>query len=207
MTYFMKFFTKNEIIGVLVILLLILVLTGFNLRISLRRSRDAQRRADVNDIVNALDKYQKDFGFFPPSSDDGKIIACKGANFGTIPSDIKDENRRGYFINMLRGCDWGDDSLRDVGDDTYQAYLNRIPRDPKADEGLAYFYISDMNTFQLYAYLEGGKTEEGFRRGIIERNLQCGNRVCNFGKAYGETPLEISLQEYENEVSKGNAQK
>lgn len=196
----MHLFTKNESIGIGAILLFIFLLTGFNLQISLRRSRDSQRRADISAIVNALDKYQKDFGFFPPSTDDGKIIACKGSNFGPIPADVKEQDKRSYFINMLRGCNWGEDSLRDVEDDSYPPYMKTIPVDPRAKDGYSYYYISDMNTFQLFAYLEGGKSEEGFRQGIVDRNLRCGEKICNFGKAYGETPLEITIQEYENEI-------
>ena len=95
----MRPLSKNEIWGTVVILLIIFTLTILNLRISLRRSRDAQRQADVNAISDALDAYQKDFGYFPPASEDGKILACKGSNFGKIPADIKDEDRKTYFFN------------------------------------------------------------------------------------------------------------
>jgi len=71
----MKSFTRSEIYGVGIILLVIASLTAFNLQVSLRRSRDSQRKADINAISDALGKYQADFGFFPPSTEDGKILA------------------------------------------------------------------------------------------------------------------------------------
>jgi type II secretory pathway pseudopilin PulG len=196
----MKAFTKNEVKMVSLILLFICIFTLLNLQVSLRRARDSQRRSDIGAIADALDKYQKEFGFFPPSTPDGKILACKGENFGPIPSDVKDSEKRNYFFKLLRGCDWGKDSLTDVNDDSYQQYLKVIPGDSKQGQGYSYLYVSNTNRYQLYAYLEGGNSEIGYRTGIVQRNLKCGDNVCNFGKAYGKTPLEKSLEEYENEI-------
>jgi hypothetical protein len=147
-----------------------------------------------------LANYQKDFGFFPPSSPDGKILACKGTNFGSVPEGIPEGEKRDYFFKTLRGCDWGVDLLTDVNDNSYTPYLAVIPKDPKAEEDYSYLYISNTNRYQLYAYLEGGKEEVGFRDGIVARELRCGTNICNFGKAYGDTPLEKSIEEYENEM-------
>lgn len=200
----MKPFTKNEIKLTSLILLVILVFTFLNLRVSLRRARDSQRRSDIGAIADALDKYQKEFGFFPPSTADGKILACKGSNFGPIPPGIKESEKRDYFFKLLEGCDWGKDSLTDVNDDSYEPYLKVIPGDSKQSKGYSYLYVSNTNRYQLYAHLEGGNTEVGYRTGIVERNLKCGINICNFGKAYGETPLERSIEEYENELNKKN---
>ncbi len=197
----MKPFTKSEIRTTLILLIAIIVFTTLNLRVSLRRSRDAQRRADIGAISDALDKYQKDFGFFPPSTDKGKILACKGDNFGLIPQNINEDEKKDYFFKSLRGCDWGRDSLSDVNDDSYEAYMKVIPGDPKTGQGYSYLYFSDTKRYQLYAYLEGGSSENGFRQGIVERKLFCGVNICNFGKAYSETPLDKSLEEYENEIN------
>jgi hypothetical protein len=196
----MRPFTKNEMLGIGLVLSLTFFLTAVNLRISLRKSRDAQRLSDIGAISEALDKYQEDFGFYPPSTPDGKILACKGENFGNIPEGIPEGEKRVYFFKSLRGCNWGEDGLRDVNDDSFEPYLKTIPRDPKAGSGYSYLYLSDTNRFQLYAYLEGGKSEVGFRDGIIGRDLHCGVNICSFGKASGDTPLEKSIEEYENEI-------
>ncbi len=198
----MKPFSKNEILVTLFILFVIVLLTSLNLRVSIRRARDSQRRSDIGAISDALYKYQKDFGFFPPATDDGKILACKGDGFGTIPKEISEEEKKALFFRSLRGCNWGEDALADVNDELYEPYLKVIPGDPKAGAGYSYYYLSDMDRFQLYAYLEGESSEIGFRQGIVGRNLNCGVNICNFGKAYGETPLEKTLQEYENELKK-----
>lgn len=195
-------FTNKEIEITLVLLAVIAVFLIINLKVALRRSRDAQRRADINAISDALGRYQKDFGFFPPSTGDGKILGCKNDNFGPIPGEIKDSEKKDYFYNMLKGCEWGKDSFSDLNNNNYEAYLKTIPVDPKGGRGYSYKYISNTNLFQLYAYLEGEIVENGYRQGIVDRKLQCGVNICNFGKAYGETPLEKSLEEYENEITK-----
>ncbi|OGM13709.1 hypothetical protein A3A76_02555 [Candidatus Woesebacteria bacterium RIFCSPLOWO2_01_FULL_39_23] len=196
----MKPFTKSEIKGVSIILLVIFSVTAINLKVALRRARDAQRRDDVGALDSALNKYQVDFGFFPPSTTDGKILACKGPNYSPLPENMEKEERMKAFLAMLKGCVWGKDAFRDVNDDSYPPYIKILPADPKSDEGISYFYISNGNRFQIYTYLEGGDGEIGFRQGIVDRQLPCGNQICNFGRSYGATPLEKSIEEYENDI-------
>ena len=199
----MKPFSRNETIGILIILLTVFVITTLNMKIAIRRSRDAQRRADVGAIDDALGRFQKDFGFFPPATDDGKILACKGSNFDEVIGNIKKDNENIDYNALrqdLRGCKWGEDSFRDVTDDSYPSYIEKLPIDPKSNQGLTYIYLSNTVRYQLFAYLEGGSEEEGYRQGIAERNISCGTVFCNFGKAYGNTPLEKSIEEYENEL-------
>jgi len=35
---------------------------------------------------------------------------------------------------------------------------------------------------------------------IVKRNISCGVKVCNYGRSYSTTPLDKSLEEYENEI-------
>lgn len=198
----MKPITKNEIVGVASILLIIGLLSLYNFRIALRRSRDVQRRSDLGQIANALEKYQVDFGFFPLSSEDGKIKACKPSNFDDLVEELAQKKEFDYqkYLTSLDPCKWGVDSLKDLADDSFPPYLSTIPKDPKHNDGIRYFYLSNNNRYQIYAYLEGESKEIGYNLGIVGRNLNCGSRVCAYGKAYAQTPLEKSLEEYENEL-------
>lgn len=180
----------------------IFTLSFFNFRVALRRARDAQRRADLGAISNALHAHYEDFGFFPPATDQGKILACKGENFEEISKQLakQDEFDMGKYISALKPCEWGEDSLSDVGDDQHPAYIKVIHRDPRDELGLSYMYFSNTKRFQIYAYLEGEVDEEGYSETIVARNLLCGTEICSFGKTFGKTPLEKSIQEYENEL-------
>jgi type II secretory pathway pseudopilin PulG len=198
----MKFFTKQESIVVSLILTFIVSLTLLNLRISLRRARDVQRRVDLGTLYNALNDYQRDFGFYPPSNDDGRIVACKADNFDEVVEKLKNSSELDLdlYFTGLRPCDWGKDSFSDILGENQDDYISLLPRDPQATKGFRYYYISNLRRFQVYAYLEGETTEVGYSSDIVIRNIDCGSSVCNFGRASGSTALDKSLQEYENEL-------
>ena len=197
----MKPFSKQELIGVTLIFIVVFGLTFIGLQASIRRSRDVQRKADLGAISDALHKFQEEFGFFPPS-DGRKIRACKGNNFNEILTEIKDTETfdRELFFQGLRACENGVNSSRDVTDDSYTPNQAVIPSDPKTNEGFSYVYFSSANRFQLYAFLEGGVDEDEYNSGVFNRNLPCGVGICSFGKSSGETPLDISIEEYEQQL-------
>jgi len=197
----MKSFTKNEYIAVGVIFFFLVVITLLNLNIAVRRSRDVQRRSDLGAIANALEVYNEDFGYLPPA-EDGMLKACPGDKFDEVVADIKDDPtfQRQKLFSGLRKCSWGEDELRDLFDPAYDSYLKIIPQDPNENSGTSYLYISNENLFQIYAYLEGESSEEGYNPGIVQRGLMCGNNVCNFGKSFKDIPLDQSLEDYEAEL-------
>jgi hypothetical protein len=132
---------------------------------------------------------------------------CKGETFDEVYADIQESKvfDRELFESGLRACEYGLDAFRDVTNDSYPAYMEVIPTDPKAKEGFAYLYISNTRRFQIYSYLEGESDEEEYNPNLVARNLDCGNKICSFGKSSGDTPLDISIEEYEKlllEISK-----
>lgn len=197
----MKPFKKEELVGLTIIIFLIFLVTGLNIVVAIRRSRDSQRKDDLGAISNALVGFYEDYGFFPPATEDGRIRACKAEDFDSVVADLSDEPfSLDKFVTGLTGCEWGKDSLKDLSATTSAVYMKTIPADPKHKEGISYLYLSNKNRFQIYSYLEGEKEEEGYNEGIKIRNLPCGNNVCNFGKSFSETPLDISIEKYEEEL-------
>ncbi|MBI2065889.1 hypothetical protein HYT60_00040 [Candidatus Woesebacteria bacterium] len=178
----MKFFTRQELFAVILILGAIVLASLANFKVSLRRARDVQRKSDVRSVTDALVKYSEDFGPFP-LSEDGKIVACKG------PETKVDEKGR---ITGLIACGWGEDAL-----------VDKLPQDPLFEKGFRYLYLSNGKRFQLYASLEGTDEPE-YDPKIIVRKLSCGEFICNFGLSYGRTPLDKSIEEYENELLEQN---
>lgn len=179
-------FNKEELIGVSIILFLIFLVTGINLRISIRRSRDSQRKADIRAISNALDRYQNDFGFFPFSSPEGEILGCRAK---------LDE----LGFPVFERCVWGQDALKDPSDPDFPAYIQILPIDPQNKQEVSYLYASNSKRYQIFASLES-KNEDEYNSVIEARGLNCGTRVCNFGLSHSNTPLDKSIQEYENEL-------
>jgi len=77
--------------------------------------------------------------------------------------------------------------------------LKPLPNDPQWDRGISYLYLTNGHTFQLYGSLELTDQDE-YDEKVVSRNLACGIRICNFGRSYGNTPLDKSIEEYENEL-------
>jgi hypothetical protein len=175
----MQKFSRPELLAIVIVLALISIASFFNFRISLRRARDAQRMSDIGQIVTYLDNFHSNTGSFPASVD-GKMVACLGPGTTIDP-------KTGMYIN-LAPCTWGGNSL-----------LGKLPIDPSSNQGAAYLYLSDGRTYQLFASLEG-KDEDEYKSTVLARDLSCGNRICNAGKAFSQTPLDKSIEEYENEI-------
>jgi len=189
----MKPFIKSEVIGILVILGIITVVSLYNFGLAKRRGRDSQRKSDIGSITNGLNKYNDDFGIYPQATDDGKIIACKGEEINKLIEG------QPAITFSLAPCEWGKDALEDVNDPDFPPYIKTMPIDPKSREGFAYVYLSNGKRFQILAALEG-KGEDEYDPAVEVRGIACGARVCNFGRSSGQTPLDRSVQEYENEL-------
>lgn len=176
-------FNKKEIFSISIILAVIGVAIYLNLSSALKRARDVQRRNDLWRISDALIEYHKDRASFPPTFE-GKIVAC----FGGV-----DE----HGIPQAVPCDWHADGLSNIF--TGQVFLENLPTDPHHNQGARYLYLSNGRYFQIYAALESEDDPE-YKPEVVARNLMCGNRQCNFGRAFLETPLDKTIEEYENEL-------
>lgn len=180
----MSHFSKSELKAILIIFLFLIAISTPNFIVSLRRARDAQRKADIGSIYDSLLRYQGDFGSFPLSIN-GKIAACEPVTFKKVG---------GIKTPVFSVCDWGKSSLVDLSDSSYPPYLKLIPNG-------SYYYFSDGSRFQIYGSLEG-KSEDEYDESIIKRGIACGSKICNFGKSSGKTPLNMSIEEYENSIKK-----
>lgn len=165
-------FTKSETIGVGLILLLIIVLSVYNFRFSQMKARDAQRKADIGSIANALRTFFDDFDFYPKEKEK-RILYCGSKE-------------------ALSPCIWGVDKLVDLADPTYPPYLDVIPADPKSKDSYFYVYFSNTREYQILAYLEDESDIE-INSTIQARGIACGKVICNYGIASGRTPLDRDL--------------
>lgn len=194
----MKFFTKQETVGIVVIFLILLVISIPNFALSIKRARDNTRKADLGSMVYALEEYQKDLLSFPLSDSSGSVIAC------IKPGDKTETDSQGRLKVNLIPCEWGVDGLYDPRDvSKSEPYIKTIPTDPESQKGPKYLYFSNGKRYQIYAALENPDDDQ-YDEGIVKRNLQCGNKICSTGRGYSNTPLDKSLEEYENELYEQN---
>jgi len=161
----MNQFTKYEYKILVIIFTILFVITGFNISLSLRRGRDSIRKNDISAVTTALDTYYQKYRIYPISTNDNLIIGCFEAE---VVRDIK----TGYPTNAIT-CKWGE---------SYFESVNLMPRDPSYKKGVNYSYISDGKKFEFYISLEG-KDESEYTPAIASKNLQCGTKICNYGRS------------------------
>lgn len=157
-------FTKKEVKTISLILIALFVLIATNMAVSLRRGRDATRKDDMSAIQKSLDNYKQKYTVYPPSTDDGRIIGC-------FDGDVIQDKSTGIPLNNIV-CDWGKSSFED---------MSPMPRDPSAEDGINYKYIAIDMGYGFYVSLEG-KDEPEYNMETLGLNLQCGNKMCNYGR-------------------------
>lgn len=109
----MKLFTKQESLITLFIFLVLVGVSTPSFIKSLRRARDQIRRDDLGVFQKMVDNYYAQYKVFPPSTNDGKIIACNEGpcvwgqdsfyNLGRIPGDP--ETNKGVNYMYFSGPD------------------------------------------------------------------------------------------------------
>ena len=176
-------FSKPEFTFVTILLLVLCGAILINLQVSYRKSRDLRRKDDVRAVTDAVEAFRNDYAYFPFSTEDGRIIACL-EDTENPPLD-----EEGNII--FSACEWGNDTIH--------GYIQNLPTDPQTDDGGQYLYISNGRRYQMYATLESSAESE-YNLEVVNRGLYCGTKICNYGIAHGTTPLDISLEEYENEL-------
>lgn len=156
-------------------------LLGFST--SFRRMRDAQRNLDVGFVVKGLQAYRADYGTYPLSTDDGRIVACAGELTGIVKTDMNlpvyEPGANKPKLKNLASCQWGTDYLGDPMDVNAPKYISVLPKDPLSQKGLYYRYESDGRTFSLYAHFEINH-DIGYDKGIAAK---CGSRKCNLKRS------------------------
>lgn len=125
--------TRQEIVFVTCVLLSIFGVSYFQLKISQMKTRDAQRKSDVELVSRALNAYFEDYKILPAASAQGEIISC-----GFKASEV---------------CPWGGGPIIDS---VNVVYLKVLPVDPQVYKGLKYNYSvnSDRTKYKICITLE-----------------------------------------------------
>jgi len=119
-------FTLIELLITIAVISIIAAVMVTNLGGQQKKARDAKRKADLNDIRNALQMYYNDKGQYPPS---------------TIPGG-------GYYANSTDPQPWISDLV--------SSYIKELPTDPKntATPPNFYFYYTTGPIYNLVTILE-----------------------------------------------------
>lgn len=143
---------KSELGFVVCVVAAILGISLFQLRISQMKTRDAQRKADVELVARAIDAYYSDYKEYPTASKNGEIIAC---------------GREGLEV-----CVWGEGKVVDRDE---VVYLSKLPVEPQAEKGLRYVYEVDESRqkYKIYIALEY-KSDPAYNDNLT---AMCGEKI------------------------------
>jgi len=119
-----KGFTLLELLVTISILSILATVGMGQYQTSQMKARDAQRKADLDNVARALEMYYNDYEAYPLSDASGRI-EVDGV-----------------------GLDWGTEFSTDDA-----IYMKMLPKDP-LDSDYSYCYESDGSRFALYAHLE-----------------------------------------------------
>lgn len=162
-------FTLVELLVVMAIISILAVISLANFRTSQIKARDAERKNDLRQIVNALEAYMSDHGSYP-SVDAGRIVGC------TCTNQI---------------CEWGGSLNREFCDTSSTVYMKELPDDVIAAAGGQphYCYWTNGQSFKLYARLENENDpdclEHDAQKKCVETARTCNSVNYDFGIASG----------------------
>jgi len=153
------------LVEILIVIAIIGILTSIGLvtfNSSQIKSRDAKRKAHLQQISSALELYYNDKGQYPADDASGNIMGC-GAG-------------------AIAVCTWGTSAFSNTTTGTI--YMTKLPADPHS---YSYYYRrTATSSYQLYAHLENTQDKS-----ILSTppNLNCGTGAnsCNYGVSSGNT--------------------
>ena len=128
---------------VVAVLLVIVGISGLQLRVREMKTRDAQRKGDVELVGRALSVYLEDHKILP-AADEGKIVG-----WGYLGGEV---------------CEWGGGPMIDAEGVTY---LKKLPGDPWSAKGWKYMYSTnaERTRYKICISLEY-KADKEFKKDI-----------------------------------------
>ncbi|MCX6793888.1 MAG: prepilin-type N-terminal cleavage/methylation domain-containing protein [Candidatus Gottesmanbacteria bacterium] len=155
-------FTLIELMVVMAILAILLGIGAGTFTSSMKKGRDATRKANLRAITNTLELYYNDKGKYPVGESGG----IKGCGTDTVRT-----------VCAVNGA------FQDATPTVPTLYMAQLPTDPVSS--LKYYYVSATGTqYQIYAHLENSQDP-----GIITplaSPTDCGG-TCNWGLSSANT--------------------
>ncbi|KKS92604.1 MAG: Type II secretion system protein G [Candidatus Collierbacteria bacterium GW2011_GWB1_44_6] len=174
----LKGFTLMELLIVVSLIMILSVVGMGSFTLATIKSKDTQRKNNLNQIVKAIESFYTDVGRYPLSADGDDFLRCYIKDGTSVTNSICEDNK-----------------LYAVIDQAMTTYIV-IPEDP--DPSQKYVYISaDGFSYEIYAALENMGDKDLLRdeAGHVITDpwgVECGTGVsCNYKVT--ETGLVKSL--------------
>ena len=156
------------LIELTVVVALIMILSAVGLGAysqSTIKSKDTQRKNDINQMVKAVEAFNNDVGRYPLSADGEDFMHCYSRVAGVVTNTVCSN---GKLSTVIDGAD--------------SSYI-RIPTDP--DPGQSYVYVSsDGAGYAFYAALQNTSDRDLLKDAqgniVTYAGVSCGDSPCNY---------------------------
>ena len=156
-------FTLIEVLVVLAVIGILTTIVVGGFRRTQRRGRDVQRKSDLKQMARAMEIYLSDYGNYPPSAANGRIMGC--------PAETT-------------ACEWSSGEFRDA---TGNIYFKNLPADPLSNQSYFYRAFDSNQKYQIFARLENPKDQDCLGGNcspdpvFLPSGVSCeSSDVCNF---------------------------
>jgi prepilin-type N-terminal cleavage/methylation domain-containing protein len=157
----MKGFTLIELILTMSIIAILSVVGIGSYTQATLKSRDTQRKNDLNQIAKALELFNNDVGSYPKADGTAQWIVCTDATGVAIPCG-------GEIFSYSKS----DKAI----------YMEKVPSDPTS--GRKYVYEQTSSGFALYAALENTQDRDAVvdpdTKQPSDWGINCGSAKCNY---------------------------
>lgn len=165
-------FTLIELILVMAIISILSVIGITSFVQATVKSRDTQRKNDIEQIVRAIESFNNDVGRYPASDNNG-WMTCPGFVSGQV----------------VEGSCFGQISAYIKGNTA--VYMQTVPTDPTSTQKYIYIPTADFSGFALYATLENTQDNDVVKHtGVVtnwdsdfpvgQAGSTCGSASCNY---------------------------
>jgi general secretion pathway protein G len=155
------------LIELLLVMALIMILSAVGIGSYIQatvKSKDTQRKSDINQMVKAVESFNNDVGRYPLSDSENNILCVTKVN--------------SIITNPISSCDG---KIKTVNDGVPSIYM-AIPKDPVTL--LNYPYVSAGTDFVFYAALENSNDKDLLIDAegniVTYPGFNCGSTPCNY---------------------------